>query len=208
MNQRMIYPLFSSPLYVNNVGDFERPDLKSLEYSSTMPTGGSYNFLSSVDKNVLHRPDFNGIHAIVMKEVNSYAREVLGVNKSIEFYVTNSWINVHGRGHSAGSHMHHNSLISGVLYLKVTEATGALVFHRDVLSLIPFPPALDLDMDSFNIYNCKSWGYTPKTNDICLFPSVVMHSADPNESDDERWCLAFNVFVRGDIGSLHKLSIK
>mgnify|MGYP006183094783 CR=1 FL=1 len=31
-------------------------------------------------------------------------------------------------------------------------------------------------MDSFNIYNCKSWGHRPKTNDICLFPSVVSHS--------------------------------
>jgi hypothetical protein len=63
-------------------------------------------------------------------------------------------------------------------------------------------------VDSFNLYNCKSWSYTPKTNDICLFPSTVMHSADPNESDEERWCLAFNVFVRGDIGSLHKLRIR
>ena len=63
-------------------------------------------------------------------------------------------------------------------------------------------------MDSFNLYNCKSWGHRPKTNDICLFPSVVMHSVDPNESDEERWCLSFNVFVRGDIGSLHKLSLK
>src|SRR5690606_2821148 len=73
---------------------------------------------------------------------------------------------------------------------------------------VPFPPALDLDMDAFNIYNCKSWGYTPKTNDVCLFPSVVTHSVDPNESSEDRWCLAFNVFVRGDIGVLHKISIR
>ena len=31
---------------------------------------------------------------------------------------------------------------------------------------VPFPPALDLDMDFFNLYNCKSWGHKPKTNDI------------------------------------------
>jgi len=35
-----------------------------------------------------------------------------------------------------------------------------------------------------------------------------MHAADPNQSDEERWCLAFNVFVRGDFGPLHQLSIK
>ena len=99
-------------------------------------------------------------------------------------------------------------LLSGVLYLDVNETSGDLVFHRDVYSLIPFPPALDFDVDLFNIYNCKSWSYKPKPNDICLFPSSVMHSADANESDQERWCLAFNVFARGTFGGLHRLSIK
>ena len=104
--------------------------------------------------------------------------------------------------------MHHNSLISGVLYLQVTETTGDLVFHRDVLSLIPFPPALDLDMDSFNLYNCKSWSYKPKTNDIvCSRPwSCTLRTRTSLTRKDA--CLAFNVFVRGDIGSLHKLRIK
>ncbi len=108
---------------------------------------------------------------------------------AIEFYITDSWINIHQRGHQAGAHTHNNSLLSGVLYLKVNEHSGDLVFQRDVQSLVPFPPALDLDMDFFNLYNCKSWAHKPKTNDICLFPSTVMHAADPNHSDEERWCL-------------------
>lgn len=203
MNQRIVYPLFSTPVYVNNVGDFARPDIKALEYTS-----GDYGFLTSADKNVLHRPEFKDVHAIVMKEIDAYTREVLAVNKSVEFYVTNSWVNIHRRGQAAGPHIHGNSLLSGVLYLKVNETSGDLVFHRDIRSLVPFPPALDLDMDFFNLYNCKSWGHKPKNNDICLFPSVVMHSADPNQSDEERWCLAFNAFVRGSFGPLHKLTIR
>lgn len=208
MNKPTIYPLFSTPVYVNNVGDFAQPDVGALQYSSTIPGGGSYNFQSSVDKNVLDRPELRHVHDIVMREVGLYTRELLAVNESVQFYVTNSWVNIHRRGHSAGGHVHHNSLISGVLYLKVPPNSGDLVFHRDLLSLVPFPPALDLDVNSFNLYNCKSWSYTPKTHDICLFPSVVMHSVDPSESDEERWSLAFNVFVRGDFGSLHRLSIK
>ena len=206
MNATMIYPLFSTPVYVNNVGDFEKPDLTSLEYTSSFP-GGSYNFLSSVDKNVLDRPSFKTVRDIVMKELETFTRDFLWVNRSIEFYITNSWVNRHRRGHSAGAHVHHNSLISGVLYLKVTENSGDLVFHRNALDLVPFPPALDLDIDKFNIYNCKTWGHRPKTNDICLFPSVLQHSVDPNESDEERCSLAFNVFVRGSFGTLHKLSV-
>jgi hypothetical protein len=92
--------------------------------------------------------------------------------------------------------------------LNATEDSGDIVFSRDVLSLVPFPPALDLDMDSFNIYNCKSWGHKPKTNDICLFPSVVSHSVEPNYSDEERWSLAFNVFARGNLGREHKLTLR
>jgi uncharacterized protein (TIGR02466 family) len=208
MNQRLILPLFSAPVYVNNVGDFERPNVKALQYTSSLPDGSVFNFSTSVDKNVLDRPEFRHVHALVQHEVNVYAREILRVSPAIEFYVTNSWINIHRRGQSAGAHTHHNSLISGVLYLDVNERSGDLVFHRDGNSLVPFPPALDLDMEAFNIYNCKSWGHTPKNNDVCLFPSVLMHSVDPNLSDEERRCLAFNVFVRGDIGVLHKLRLR
>ena len=91
-----------------------------------------------MDKNVLDRPDFKNVHDIVLKEVNLYARQLLAVSSSIEFYITNSWVNIHRRGHSAGSHSHNNSLISGVLYLKVTETSGDVVFHRDIHSLIRF----------------------------------------------------------------------
>lgn len=208
MSEQRIFALFSTPLYVNNVGDFPRPDFRALEYTSSSETGGAYNFLTTADKNVLHRPEFKPVHDVVQREVDVYAHGVCGVARNVEFYVTNSWINVHKRGQSAGHHIHGNSLISGVLYLQVNDASGDLVFHRDIYSLIPFPPALDFDVDQFNIYNCKSWSYRPKVNDICLFPSSVMHSADPNESDEERWCLAFNVFARGTFGPLHRLSIK
>jgi uncharacterized protein (TIGR02466 family) len=208
MNKPTIFPLFSTPVYVNNVGEFQKPDIRSLEYTNRTPTGELFHFWTSIDKNVLDRPEFSGVRQVVMKEVDFYVREVLVVNKSIEFYITNSWINVYRRGEQAGAHMHHNSLISGVLYLKATQDSGDLVFYRDVLSLVPFPPALDLDMDSFNLYNCKSWGHKPKTNDICLFPSVVSHSVEPNYSDEERWSLAFNVFARGNLGREHKLTLK
>ena len=100
-------------MYVNNVGPFEHPDLKSLEYSSTNPSGGAYNFLSSVDKRVLDRPEFRRVHEVVMKEVNAYARQLLCVSDRIEFYVTDSWVNLQRRGPSGGAYVHHNSLISG-----------------------------------------------------------------------------------------------
>ena len=123
----MIFPLFSTPVYVNNVGDFPRPNLDALTYTSTMPGGAAYQFLSSTDKHVLDRPEFKGVREIVMREINVYAHEILAVDRSIEFYITDSWVNQHKRGDQAGAHMHHNSLVSGVLYLRTNENSGNLV---------------------------------------------------------------------------------
>ena len=208
MNQPMVYPLFSAPLYVNNIGDFECPDIKTLEYSSKVPSGGHHTFLTSVDKNVLDRPEYSRVRTLVQNEINRYAREVLRINNRIEFYITNSWVNIYRPGDQCVPHTHNNSLISGVLYLKVSENSGDIIFYRDINSLVPFPPALDLDIDSPTIYNCKHFGHRPKNNEVCLFPSVIMHSAAINESNEERWCLPFNVFVKGDIGGLHKLNLR
>ena len=208
MSQPMVYPLFSAPLYVNSVGSFEVPEIKKLEFTSRSPVGGSLAFLTSVDKRVLDRPEFRHIHEILLKEITAYTREILGVSKKIEFYITNSWVNINRPGDQCGPHTHNNSLISGVLYLKSPERSGALYFYRDILSLVPFPPALDLEIESQSIYNCKQFGHNPKENEVCLFPSILMHSAGVNESNEERWCLPFNVFVRGDIGGLHELYLK
>lgn len=207
-NKAAIYPLFSAPIYTRKVDNFELPDIKQLEFTSRLPTGGNHTFLTSVNKNILDQQEYQHIRDLVLNEVYAYARETLCVSKNIEFYITNSWININRPGDQCNAHTHNNSLISGVLYLKAPENSGDLFFYRDINSLLPFPPALDLETDNENIFNCKHFSITPKMNDICLFPSVIMHSVGINESNGERWCLPFNVFVRGEIGGLHQLHLK
>lgn len=208
MDKPSVFPLFSAPVYVRNTGAFDLPDIKQLTFSSESPGGGSLGFLTSVDKHVLDRPEFRPIHDMLLGEINAYAKGILRVHDRIEFYITNSWININRPGDQCAQHTHNNSLISGVLYLKSPANGGDLIFYRDINALVPFPPALDLEIGAQNIYNCKHFAHTPKVNDVCLFPSVLMHSVGPNESTEERWCLPFNVFVRGDIGGMHELHLK
>lgn len=207
-SDRQVFPLFSTPVYVNNLGDIAKPDVRFLEYTNLTPSGEAFGFLSSVDKNVLDRPEFRDLHALVLGEVAFYAHNLFAVTRNAEFYITNSWINIYGRGDQAGAHIHHNSLLSGVLYLQATDAGGEIVFHRPQPNQTPFPSAIDPEVDSHNIYNCRSWGYQPKTNDICIFPSNLSHSVQPNLSADARWSLAFNVYVRGEFGAIHRLRLK
>jgi uncharacterized protein (TIGR02466 family) len=208
MTNRRIFPLFSTPLYVNNLGNFDKPDLRFLDYSHTTPAGESFSFLSSVDKNVLDRPELGHIRGLIETEIEFCARDLYALTRDVEFYITNSWVNIYGRGDQAGPHMHHNSLLSGVLYLQASDAGGEIVFHKDMQSQVPFPLAIDPEVVSQNIYNCRSWGYKPQTNDICIFPSILSHSVQPNDSDETRWSLAFNAFIRGKFGAIHQLHLK
>ena len=151
-----IYPLFSAPVYVNNVGEFEKPSLESLQFTSTMADGTPYNFLSTVDKNVLERPDFKAVRDVVVRELDRYTRELLAVNKEHRV-LFHELVDQRPSAWTLGRRAHAPQLIDLRRAVPQDErSSGDIVFHRDVLSLVPFPPALDLDIDSFNLYNCKS----------------------------------------------------
>ena len=44
-----------------------------------------------------------GIRSLVQAEVAYYAHNLCGVTQAAEFYITNSWVNIYGRGDQAGA---------------------------------------------------------------------------------------------------------
>jgi hypothetical protein len=67
-----------APVYVNNVGEFEKPNTAALQFTRPWLTA-PHNFLSTVDKNVLDRPTSSRPRCVV-RELDRYTRE-LPVNK-------------------------------------------------------------------------------------------------------------------------------
>ena len=53
----------------------------------------------------------------------------------------------------------------------------------------------------FNLYNSRSWFFPVETNQIILFPSSTTHSVGQKKGNNTRLSLAFNVFIKGKIGS-------
>ena len=60
---------------------------------------------------------------------------------------------------------------------------------------------MDLGFKEFNILNSKNWSFVPKNNQLFIFPPWLLHSVSNNESDQERYSLAFNVYIKGKIGT-------
>ena len=52
-----------------------------------------------------------------------------------------------------------------------------------------------------NALNCSHFIKETYNNLLVLFPSHLVHSTEKNNSDEDRYSLAFNYFVEGDLGN-------
>jgi uncharacterized protein (TIGR02466 family) len=92
-------------------------------------------------------------------------------------------------------------MISGVIYLLTTENSGAICFHKDRTVKNIFTDTIRIDFSNQNNWNTEVLGFKPMNNDILLFPSILNHSVSINDSNEDRYSLAFNVFPRGIIAA-------
>ena len=62
------------------------------------------------------------------------------------------------------------------------------------------------EIKNFNFFNSESWWLPVKTGQIMLFPSSLSHSVSIKKGTNTRVSLAFNVFIKGGVGSLNNLT--
>ena len=100
------------------------------------------------------------------------------------------WINVNPKGGSNILHSHPNSHWSGVLYIQqpteVDGFSGMIEFvnpNQEGRELAKILPKFGFD----NIIRIR-----PRTGQIVIFPSYVLHSVYPNNSTEDRITIAFN----------------
>jgi uncharacterized protein (TIGR02466 family) len=114
---------------------------------------------------------------------------------NLDFKLSNMWININKKGNYNILHDHPNSTISGVFWVKTPENCGSLMFHS------PHNFTQDLLLHSVDSEIAKKQNYyggyyfSPKEGTMILFPSDLMHGVEPNESEDDRISIAFNLQV-------------
>ncbi|MDH3282766.1 MAG: 2OG-Fe(II) oxygenase family protein [Gammaproteobacteria bacterium] len=149
----------------------------------------------SVDTRVLDAPELQSIRSIVMEHINQYARKIISADEKLEFYLTQSWLNYTQTGQSHHRHVHTNSLISGVLYINVKKEIDGICFYRNSGAQI------SVSDEYVNWYNSPSTWFGVGVGDVVLFPSSLSHGVEQTTGEHTRISLAFNAFVRGQIGS-------
>lgn len=196
-----IFPLFAVPLFTSDIGvDYNTDFLKEPTLFERMYEDNGYYTL---DKNILDHPNLASLKTAINQQIRNFAG-FLEMIVDFEFYITSSWAVKHQQGDWGSRHYHSNSLISGVYYFDVADNTGDIIFENDQDNL--FGRTLKFQYHDMNIFNANEWSITPQNGTLVLFPSHLVHRINPNLNSKDRYCIAFNVFVKGTLGQGSKLS--
>jgi len=199
----MITQLWPTPLYIGN----EKVPDNLLDYCKSVPYDrmNSKNGDMSIDKYVLD--DLPDLKKKLALHCNTYLAKDLSVSKNSNFYFLNSWIVKHHKGDYAQSHLHTNSMISGVYYVNVPKDSGNIIFQKENTNI--FYPNINVEFNEINTINSKEYTIDVEEGMVLLFPSWLLHSVLENLNDETRYSLAFNLFVKGEYGKDEfKLEIK
>ncbi|MGW8182337.1 MAG: putative 2OG-Fe(II) oxygenase [Burkholderiales bacterium] len=187
--------IFPTPVMRTNIG---RPFTgEESRFFETMQGASHPNVANvrSVDTRVLEAPEMQSIRSFVLDHINQYARKIISADPNLEFYLTQSWLNYTQTGQSHHRHVHTNSLISGVLYVNAKKEVDGICFYRNSGAQI------SVSDQHVNWYNAPSWCLSVSVGDVVLFPSNLSHGVEQTTGEHTRISLAFNAFVRGQIGT-------
>jgi uncharacterized protein (TIGR02466 family) len=132
--------------------------------------------------------------------IQDYFDKIVCPANNVKPYITQSWLNFTKENESHHKHNHSNSLVAGVLYINCDEKFDKIKFFNEKYKTIR------LEIKNYNLFNSESWWFSVKTGDIILFPPSMMHMVDVKEGSNARISLAFNVFIKGKIGTTENIN--
>jgi len=191
-----VTPLFSIPIASVNLSEINSEDilneLKSIKYNRN---GNNNSSMSDTDF-LLDGLGFKSLKESICNKFDEYVYSVLNF-KDIEFYMCSSWSNLHLKNDSGQIHYHPNSLYSAVYYPQDTdENSGMINFHCPESVSTYITTVFDPDIGEYNLINSKTWSFSAKKGDLFIFPSHINHSVSTNRSDQERYSIACNFWIK------------
>ncbi len=103
--------------------------------------------------------------------------------------ITSMWSIINKKEAFNEKHHHGGSALSAAYYVKAEPKAGDLVFFDPRQANVFSHPA----STKVNNINAQVQSITPKPGTLILFPSYLEHKVNPNESNQERIVISFNV---------------
>jgi len=165
---------------------------KNLSFEKTnFSKNNNSNSYASTNLNVFN--ELIDLKEKIKKNVDHYLFEVLKYKMNYKFL--NSWATKTTPSGFSHSHTHHNTFLSGVYYPVGHENFKISFLKKD-------NDFWDIETSEINLFNIKSlYVDIVDNNTLLLFPSSLKHRIEKNDSDMDRYSIAFNINPKGEIGS-------
>jgi len=189
-----IQGLFPTPVVRSDRGtEITKEEKEFVEYH-TQYTYNNMGNITSLNRYILEDDKMKSIKSFIDEGINYYVKNIICPTYSIQFYITQSWLNYTKPGQFHHKHEHPNSIISGVFYVDADLENDKIFFYKEYYKQISIPT------NNHNTWNSPSWFIPVKTGNLVLFPSSLSHMVETKHGENTRCSLAFNVFAKGYLG--------
>ena len=150
-------------------------DLADTEYSEKKSNIGGWQSRDNLDQDAIFQ-EFN-------RSILNVAEGILKEYTNQEPYIQSMWANINTKHNYNGQHTHEGEL-SGVFYCQVPEYSGRLVLVN---------PAV---RSYISVIRNNNFYINPERLALIMFPSWLEHYVEPNQSDDPRISISFNIGIK------------
>lgn len=196
-----VFPLFAYPVMIAaqqyEFSESEKEFIADLEMADN-----EGNSMSKNDR-ILDSSELSALKSFIEEHLLNYKKNLIRMKDENDIYITQSWANKSHTSDYHPRHKHPNSVISGVIYVDENpdDDLPPIRFYR---SHELFP--LQFSFDELTDFNASCREFDPVQGMLMLFPSLLEHDVDTNQSDKLRTSISFNSFVRGKIGGRKQLT--
>jgi|TARA_R110000822_G_scaffold42688_5_gene115817 uncharacterized protein (TIGR02466 family) len=186
-------PIFPSGIikqYISPISFGDNTDLTKFTYEQFK---GSTKLRTEKFKNILLDPSLKDLKTWIEIQAKDYLDNELGIDYD-EFFFSESWININGKGGDQKVHNHSNSIVSGTYYLKSLDGHPPLDFHKVKSENEPFI-SLTEHYAQGNPNTTSKVSFPSTQDSMLVFQSQLYHGHMASELEENRIGLSWNILV-------------
>lgn len=143
--------------------------------------------------------EFAELERQILIQAEQCVRDYGYVEDQCRVYIGNIWININGKFHSNSVHIHDDSFVSGVFYVRAKPGQGNINFYKSYYQ--DFIIASQAPIGQYTPISASAMTYPCQTGRLVMFPGSLPHGVESNTLDEERISISFNVkIIRNDDG--------
>ena len=197
MKKDELLSVFPTPVQIYKYEDSIEKELKYIEGVEWISQKTNGNFKTK-DSYLTKHESLKNITSFFKECINDFTKTIYQSEQRL--VITQLWGNRNPKGSKHHDHVHPNSIVSGVFYLRQDLKLPPIQFSK------ANQHAMKLDPKQYNVYNSETFLLPCTAGELILFPSNLKHSVPVNQGDEERISLSFNTFSIDVLGSAEHLT--